>query len=143
MAFELRRVREDDLVINHEINVTPFIDIILVLLIIFMIAVPVSMVHMPLDLPVSTQKSPSIEQTPIVLSVAADLSLTVGDHAVPRGGLAAALDAVTRRDRGTRIFVRADRTIQYGDLIKVMDQLRAAGYLKVSLVARESEEPAS
>ncbi len=143
MAFELRRIREDDQVVNHEINVTPFIDIILVLLIIFMIAVPVSMVHMPLELPVSTQKSPSIEQTPVVLTVAADLSLEVGDRPVSRSGLAAALDAATRNDRGARIFVRADRTIRYGDLIKVMDQLRVAGYLKVSLVARESEEPAS
>ncbi len=143
MAFELRRVRQDDLIVNHEINVTPFIDIILVLLIIFMIAVPISMVHMPLELPVSTQKSPSIEQAPVVLTVAADLSLEVNGRPVSPSGLAAALDAATRKDRGTRIFVRADRTIQYGDLIKVMDQLRAAGYLKVSLVARESEEPAS
>jgi biopolymer transport protein ExbD len=137
MAFEMRRV-QDDLAMSHEINVTPFIDVMLVLLIIFMIAVPMSAVHVPLDLPVTTAKPATVPHAPVVLSVGTDLKLTVDERPVPAGGLRAALDAASAGDRGTRVFLRADKAMNYGDLMRVMDQLREAGYLKVALVARAS-----
>jgi biopolymer transport protein ExbD len=140
MAFELRRT-QDELAVSHEINVTPFIDVMLVLLMIFMIAVPLSTVNVPLDLPVSKAAARPPPEAPVVLSVAADLTLSVGDHAIGRASLGAALDTATKGDHGTRIFLRADKGLKYGDLMDVMDRLRQVGYLRVALVAREATEP--
>jgi biopolymer transport protein ExbD len=141
MGIEMRRV-QDELVVSHEINVTPFIDVMLVLLIIFMIAVPLSTVNMPLDLPISNATAQPPPEDPVVLSVANDLTLAVGDRAIGRAALGGALDAATKRNRGTRIFLRADKAVKYGDLMDVMDRLREIGYLKVALVAREAGNPA-
>jgi biopolymer transport protein ExbD len=138
MAIRLAR-EEDDLVETHEINVTPFIDVMLVLLIIFMVAAPLATVDISVDLPSSTaQEQPRPEQ-PIFLTVKSDLSLSLGDSAVPHDGLPAALDAATHGNHDQRIFLRADKTVSYGGVMAVMNALRDAGYLKVALVGLQSD----
>ncbi|MGC2855214.1 TonB system transport protein ExbD [Novispirillum sp. DQ9] len=137
MAVRLNTGRDDDLDVNHEINVTPFIDVILVLLIIFMVAAPLATVDVPVDLPSSTaQPLPKVDE-PLYLTVREDAGLSLGNDPVPAGGLAAALDAATAGDRERRVFLRADKAIEYGRLMEVMNDLRAAGYLKVALVGLE------
>ena len=122
----------------HEINVTPFIDVMLVLLIIFMVAAPLSTVDVAVDLPVSTAKAQPRPDKPLFLTIKADLSLALGNDPIPAGSLGAAIDRATETDRQKRIFLRADKTVQYGELMRVMNLLRAAGYLKVALVGLES-----
>jgi len=139
MAIRLRH-HGDDFAETHEINVTPFIDVILVLLIIFMIAAPLATVDLPVDLPSSTVERQPRPDKPIFLTVKADLSLAVGDAAVSRDALAAALDAVSHGNKNERIFLRADRAVSYGDIMQLMNALRAAGYLKVALVGLEQRE---
>ena len=131
----------DELAENHEINVTPFIDVMLVLLIIFMVAAPLATVDVPVDLPASTAEARERPDKPLYLSVQADLGLSVGDTPVAREALGAALDAETGGDRETRIFLRADQALPYGEVMGVMDALRAAGYLKIALVGLEGAAP--
>jgi biopolymer transport protein ExbD len=127
----------DDLAENHDINVTPFIDVMLVLLIIFMVAAPLSTVDVPVDLPVASAKPQPRPNKPLFLTVKSDLSLAFGNDTVARGQLASALDAATGSDRQQRVFLRADKTVPYGELMTVMNLLRASGYLKVALVGLE------
>ena len=129
----------DDFAETHEINVTPFIDVILVLLIIFMIAAPLATVDVPVDLP-SSNASQQRPDKPVFLTVKSDLSLTVGEQPAPRGQLASVLAAATEGNKDERIFLRADRSVSYGDVMEVMNALRAAGYLKVALVGLEARE---
>jgi biopolymer transport protein ExbD len=126
----------------HEINVTPFIDVMLVLLIIFMVAAPLSTVDIAVDLPVSTAKPQPRPDKPLFLTIKADLSLAVGDDPVPAGQLAPSIDAATEMDRQKRIFLRADKSVPYGELMRVMNLLRGAGYLKVALVGLEGVDSA-
>ncbi|HWK39263.1 MAG TPA: TonB system transport protein ExbD [Hyphomicrobium sp.] len=130
-------LHDDDISESHEINVTPFIDVMLVLLIIFMVAAPLSTVDVPVDLPVSAAQPAAKPDKPLYVTLKADLSLAVGNDSVLWGNLASALDAETNRDRNKRLFLRADKTVPYGELIRLMDTLRAAGYLKVALVGLE------
>jgi len=125
---------EDDASELHEINVTPFIDVMLVLLIIFMVAAPLSTVDVGVDLPVSTAKPQPRPDKPLFLTIKSDLSLAVGNETVTRADLARALDGATHLDREQRLFLRADKAVPYGELIQLMNLLRAAGYLKVALV---------
>ena len=136
MAMRLAR-NDDDLPEAHEINVTPFIDVMLVLLIIFMVAAPLATVDVPVDLPTSTARPQPRPDKPIFLTVQADRSLSLGDAPVMREQLGGALDAATGSARDTRIFLRADRSVDYGELMAVMNLLRGAGYLKVGLVGLE------
>jgi len=132
----------DDLDEQHEINVTPFIDVMLVLLIIFMVAAPLSTVDVAVDLPVSTAKPQPRPDKPLYVTIKADRSLAVGNDDIQRSGLGAALEAHTEGDRNKRIFLRADKTVPYGELMRVMNLLRGAGYLKVALVGLEGLEGA-
>ncbi|MBE0555086.1 MAG: TonB system transport protein ExbD [Rhodobacteraceae bacterium] len=137
MAGGIRGGNTDDLAENHEINVTPFIDVMLVLLIIFMVAAPLATVDVPVDLPASTAEARPKPDEPVYLTVQKDLTLALGDDPVAREGLAAALDATTGANRDTRIFLRGDQALPYGEVMAVMDALRAAGYLKIALVGLE------
>jgi biopolymer transport protein ExbD len=141
MAVSLREAQEGDLVEVSDINVTPFIDVILVLLIIFMVAAPLSTVDVAVDLPVSNAQSQPRPDKPLFLTVKNDLALALGDDAVSRDALQTALDQRTSGDREQRVFLRADRSVAYGELMKVMNLLRDAGYLKVALVGLEDAQP--
>jgi len=132
----------DELGELHEINVTPFIDVMLVLLIIFMIAAPLATVDIAVDLPASTAQAEPRPDKPLTLTLKPDLTLLVDDDAVARDGLVAALDRATGGDRGQRVFVRADKTVAYGDLMNLMNALRDAGYLHVALVGLEAGKTA-
>jgi biopolymer transport protein ExbD len=138
-----RLENDDDSAELHEINVTPFIDVMLVLLIIFMVAAPLSTVDVAVDLPVSTARPQPRPERPLFLTIRSDFSLALGNNPIPAGQLAAALDAATATDREKRIFLRADKSVPYGELTRVMNLLRAAGYLKVALVGLEGVEGAS
>ena len=129
----------DDLAENHEINVTPFIDVMLVLLIIFMVAAPLATVDIKVDLPASTAKPAPRPEKPVFVSVKADQKLYVGDAQVAAPDqLGPMLDAKTKGDKETTIFFQADKGVDYGDLMEVMNNMRAAGYLKVGLVGLET-----
>jgi biopolymer transport protein ExbD len=128
----------DDLTEVHDINVTPFIDVMLVLLIIFMVAAPLATVDVPVDLPAANTQRQQRPDKPVFLSIKADLSLAIGDDPVAPGALGAALDAATGGNKDERIFLRADRAVHYGDVMQVMNELRGDGYLKIALVALET-----
>jgi biopolymer transport protein ExbD len=128
---------EDDLAEMHEINVTPFIDVMLVLLIIFMVAAPLATVDITVNLPSSTAEPQPRPPMPQYLTVRADLTLALGDESVERGALGRALDAATNGDRDARIFLRADKSVPYGEIMEVMNLLRSSGFLKVALVGLE------
>jgi biopolymer transport protein ExbD len=130
----------DDLTEVHDINVTPFIDVMLVLLIIFMVAAPLATVDVPVDLPASTVQPQPRPDKPVYLTIKADLSLAIGDEPVAASALAAALDQATGSNKDERIFLRADRAVPYGTVMQVMNDLRAANYLKVALVGLETRD---
>ena len=131
----------DDFAETHEINVTPFIDVILVLLIIFMIAAPLATVDVPVDLPATTAQKQQRPDKPVFLTIKADRTLAIGDDPVPRGF--AGRRRWRRRptaNHDERIFLRADRAVTYGEVMEVMNALRSAGFLKVALVGLEERE---
>ena len=131
---------EDDFAETHEINVTPFIDVILVLLIIFMIAAPLATVDVAVDLPSSTTQPQQRPGKPVFLTVKPDLSLALGEETVSRDALASALAVATKNNKDERIFLRADKAVSYGEVMEVMNVLRNNGYLKVALVGLESRD---
>ncbi|GLZ87923.1 biopolymer transport protein ExbD [Metapseudomonas resinovorans] len=128
----------DDLQETHEINVTPFIDVMLVLLIIFMVAAPLATVDIKVDLPASTAKPAPRPDKPIYLSIKEDKSLYLENEQVTEEQLAGVLDKLTKADKEKTIFVRGDKVVEYGRLMEVMDALRSAGYLKIGLVGLET-----
>jgi biopolymer transport protein ExbD len=128
---------EDTLSEVHEINVTPFIDVMLVLLIIFMVAAPLATVDIQVNLPASTADPQQRPDKPLFLTVKADNTLAIGNNPVSREGLRGTIDAAAKGDKDTRIFLRADKAVPYGEVVEVMNLLRLAGYLKVALVGLE------
>jgi len=129
---------DEEIDVSHEINVTPFIDVILVLLIIFMVAAPLATVDIKVDLPASTAATEPRPDKPLYVTLREDLSIAVGDDTVSEGELGRAIDRFTGGDRQTRVFLRADRVVTYGELAHLMNLLRAAGYLKIALVGLET-----
>ncbi|MDR0810007.1 MAG: biopolymer transporter ExbD [Gemmobacter sp.] len=139
MVGQLPPGPDDDPVEAHEINVTPFIDVMLVLLIIFMVAAPLSTSDVPLTLPSTSTPPAQRPEEPVVLSLQRDLTLSLGGEAIPRAALAAQLTARARPE--DRIYLRADAAVPYGALMAVMNLLREAGFVQVALVAQEDTGP--
>ncbi|GGE17680.1 TonB system transport protein ExbD [Aureimonas endophytica] len=138
MGFSVKDSHSDDEGELADINVTPFIDVVLVLLIIFMVAAPLSTVDVPVDLPASNAQPKQRPDEPIFLTVKDDLGLVIGNEPVERAALGPALDGRTGGKRDERIFLRADKGVSYGDLMEVMNAMRGAGYLKIALVGLEA-----
>ena len=128
---------EDTLDELHEINVTPFIDVILVLLIIFMVAAPLATVDIQVNLPASTAEPQPRPDKPVFPTVKQGLTLALGETVIPRGLLDSALTAATKGDKDARIFLRADKSVPYGEMMEVMNLMRKAGFLKIALVGLE------
>lgn len=142
MAGGIRHSASDDeLQENHEINVTPFIDVMLVLLIIFMVAAPLATVDINVDLPASTATPATRPEQPLYLTLKEDKSIAVGNETISRETLGSFLDQRTQGDKETRVFLRADRAVDYGALMDLMNGLRDTGYLKIALVGLESVPP--
>src|ERR1700733_3592889 len=122
----------------HEINVTPFIDVMLVLLIIFMIAAPLSTVDLPVDLPSSTAVPQKRPDKPTYVTIKADLAVAIGETPVKRADLVRSLAAMSGEEgKDRRIFLRADRAVPYGELMDVLERLRVGGFNRIALVAQE------
>jgi len=139
MAFRLGTPSgDDDLGVLHEINVTPFIDVMLVLLIIFMVAAPLATVDIGVNLPASTAPEQPRPDKPVFVTIRPDLAIAVGENIISREALPGALDAATNSHRDETIFIRSDKSVSYGDLMGVMNILRDAGYLKLALVGVET-----
>ena len=139
MAVRLRH-DADDLVENHEINVTPFIDVMLVLLIIFMVAAPLATVDVAVELPAATARPQPRPDKAIFLTLKADHTLALGDDPVNKGNLGSLLDRASGNDKDHRIFLRADKSVNYDALMGAMNDLRAAGYLKIALVGLDKSD---
>jgi biopolymer transport protein ExbD len=121
---------------THDINVTPFIDVILVLMIIFMVAAPLSTVDLPIDLPSSTATPQKKPDKPTYVSIKPDLTLAIGEKPIKRADLISTLDAAADSNTERQVFVRADRGVAYGDLMDVLELLRRGNY-RMKLVTLE------
>lgn len=138
MAGKIRHQDDGQMTENSEINVTPFIDVMLVLLIIFMVAAPLATVDINVDLPASTAQPQQRPDEPLYVTVKEDLSLSINNDSVVREQLAVAVNRIAHDNKETRIFLRADKSVRYEDLMAVMNLLRKAGYLKIALVGVEA-----
>lgn len=141
MASRIREDAGDELQESYEINVTPFIDVMLVLLIIFMVAAPLATVDINVDLPAASATPQPRPDKPVYLTLKDDLSVSLGNDAVSRDALGPTLDRLAQGNKDTRVFLRADKNVGYGELMNVMNLLREAGYLKIALVGLETLGP--
>ncbi|WP_036293967.1 biopolymer transporter ExbD [Methylosinus sp. PW1] len=136
MAFALRKHdSEFDSQPIADINVTPLVDVMLVLLIVFMVAAPLMTSGIPVDLPKVQAKQLNDQKPPIVVSVDAGGGFFVDKREVPADGLLAALSDGSENSKDRRIHVRADKTVPYGRVVEAMGAINAAGYTKVALVS--------
>ena len=119
-----------------EINVTPFVDVMLVLLIVFMVTAPLLTVGVEVDLPKTQAGQINADAAPLVVSIKADGSLHLQDTEVPADALVPRLQAISEANPQVRIFVRGDRAVAYGDVLGVMGRIQAAGFERVALVAQ-------
>jgi biopolymer transport protein TolR len=122
-----------------EINVTPMVDVMLVLLIIFMVAAPLLQVGVPIELPQAKGKQLQSSQEPLAISVKADGSVYIGETAVGLEEIAPKLKAIAKNGYDEQIFVRGDKGVTYGVVMRVMGRISAGGFRKVSLVTEVEE----
>ena len=119
-----------------EINVTPFVDVMLVLLIVFMVTAPLLTVGVEVDLPKTKAGQINANAAPLVVSIKADGSLHLQDTEVPADALVPRLEAISNANPLVRIFVRGDKAVAYGEVLGVMGRIQAAGFERVALVAQ-------
>ena len=123
-----------------EINVTPFVDVMLVLLIVFMVTAPLLTVGVPVDLPKSQAQAINEDSEPLVITVDRAGKIYIQETEVAFDNLVARLNAITERKPDTRIFVRGDREIAYGEIMRVMGRLNGAGFEKVALITEQDDQ---
>jgi len=121
---------------NTEINVTPFVDVMLVLLIIFMVAAPLASVNVKVDLPGSVSK-PAKVKDPVYVSLKKDGGLYIGDVQVTYANFSERLVSAAGRNYNRRIFIRADKTVQYKEVMRVMNAVQDTGFYQIALVAED------
>ena len=140
MAVTIQRTsrrRRKNRALMSDINVTPFVDVMLVLLIIFMVTAPLLTVGVQVDLPDTKAGAVSGQDEPLAVSVDAGGQIYIQDMAVDLDTLVPRLHAITGNNPDIRIFVRGDKAINYGRVMAVMGQINAAGYRRVALIAQE------
>ncbi|MBB6465412.1 protein TolR [Aminobacter anthyllidis] len=123
-----------------EINVTPFVDVMLVLLIIFMVAAPLMTVGVPIDLPETAAKALNSETQPITISINEAGQIHIQETEIPLEEVVAKLGAIAKAGYEERIYVRGDKTADYGTVMKVMARIQAAGYNKIGLVTLQEQD---
>ena len=125
-----------------EINVTPFVDVMLVLLIIFMVAAPLLTAGVPIDLPKSEGSALQSESEPLTLTVDPQGKIYIQQTEIPFNDLQPKLEAITQARKGLEeaIFVRGDKSTNYGELMRVMGRIAGAGYKRISLVTELDEK---
>ena len=117
-----------------EINVTPFVDVMLVLLIVFMVTAPLLTVGIPVDLPKVKASALTDQKDPIEITIKLDGTLYLGESEVEVENLIPRLNAITDQNTEARIYVRGDRVVAYGRIMEIMSLINSAGYIKVALV---------
>jgi biopolymer transport protein TolR len=123
-----------------EINVTPMVDVMLVLLIIFMVAAPLMTVGVPIDLPQTQARQMNTEQNPVTVSVNNDGGIFVGDAPVALADLVATVNAQATNGTEDRVYVRGDLSANYGSVMQVMGALSGAGYSKIGLITEQQAQ---
>ena len=123
-----------------EINVTPFVDVMLVLLIVFMVTAPLLTVGIPVDLPKVKASALTDQKDPIEITVKLDGTVFLGESDVEIENLVPRLNAITDQNTEARIYVRGDRVVAYGRIMEIMSIINSAGYVKVALVAENPSE---
>ena len=121
-----------------EINMTPFIDVMLVLLIIFMVAAPLIATGVPLDLPQTGAKPINVDQKPITIAIDGKGQIFLQDQPTLEPDLVTKLQTVAKQGFDERIYVRGDRTVDYGRVASVMSTITAAGFKRVALVTEQA-----
>jgi biopolymer transport protein TolR len=121
-----------------EINVTPFVDVMLVLLIIFMVAAPLMVQGVPVDLPKTSASKLGTIKKPMVVTLAADGGLSIRDETVTREALVARLMQLKSTEGDGVVYVRADRKIAYGDVMELLGRVGESGFARVSLLSQPS-----
>tara|TARA_B100000579_G_scaffold143033_1_gene116098 strand:+ start:59 stop:475 length:417 start_codon:yes stop_codon:yes gene_type:complete len=137
MAFKLRRSAKEPI---SEINVTPFVDVMLVLLIIFMVTAPLLTVGVQVDLPETSADTLPEETEPLTLTINAKGEIFIQETKVEYEKIIAKIMAVSNNRTDTRIFVRGDKTINYGRVLEVMGMLSGSGFTKVALISEPYKE---
>ena len=136
-----RRRRRKSRAIMSEINVTPMVDVMLVLLIIFMVAAPMMTSGVPIDLPQTAAKAMSIESKPITVSVRPDGALFLGEDEIDPTLLLASINAASAGNLEQRLYIRGDATADYGLIMDVMGTLSSAGYAHIGLITEQKKAP--
>ena len=132
MGFIINRSKKEPM---SEINVTPFVDVMLVLLIIFMVTAPLLTVGVQVDLPESAADSLPDDQEPLTVSINSKGEIVIQEHKVGFDSIVPKILAISKNRTDTRIYVRGDKTINYGRVLEVMGRLSGAGFSKVALIS--------
>ena len=133
MSFKLKRSTREPM---SELNVTPFVDVMLVLLIIFMVTAPLLTVGIPVDLPKVKASALTDQKDPIEITVNLEGEVYIGESLVEVENLIPRINAITEQNTEARIYIRGDRVVAYGRIMEIMSIINSAGYVKVALITQ-------
>ena len=136
MAFKLNRSKKEPM---SEINVTPFVDVMLVLLIVFMVTAPLLTVGIPIDLPKVKANALTDKKDPIEITVNLEGDIYLGESLIEVENLITRLNAITEQNTEARIYIRGDRIVAYGRVMEIMSIINTAGYTKVALITQNTQ----